>query len=613
MHITRINNTMRCSSEGKKVAASGKAKGDTQICVGKEAGSGRIRPRRRLSALKKIILKENEAKWTELMGPPPPYATDMLLGEQHEDLVKRESTEKSEKSNIRIVRLDGLVNSDDIQDEDEYEETMQNIDGLSEQYGVVQKVQIPFRRESSPSMSCYPAQELAVFVSFSTLLEAEKAKEGLNNRIVGGQPIYACLVGDSGDCNDKHYVPSDIATILVSGVLFLSNDGHVATTCNIREVCESFGSVLHVYNPPILPKISTSTQCLDVIVEYSCTEDAKAAKVGLQDRVVGEGRTLSSTWVYGVWVNGTRKDGVSLSEEDYAMVRDDLESIFETFSSSVVGRFNYFEYNAKSTVINLPKLWFRDASDSASAIKLLSGRMACGGNNIMLVAGGISISSSIVCDDDAPGLHAKATEEERDALKAAAVLYAANKSIAERQAIVPVRYATGVSVPRVSRVLPPSCKAVIPTSSSCDVELNSLIKSMLAKLMEFQERARKLDPSKARGPRRRIVFGLKETKRGLRLGYVKMVVIAHDIDTCGAPGGLDDKVAEIIKLCEEHDIPVVYGLDKRKIGRTLKKSIKVSVVGIYHFDGAEEEMKSILRIVSKVKILTPSTLVISDV
>eukprot|EP01084_Bolivina_argentea_P186095 320825_1 len=603
---------MRRSSEGK-VAASGKAKGNTQICVGKEAGRGRIRPRHRLSALKKIILKENEAKWIELMGTLPPYATDMLLGEQHEDLMQRESNEKSEKSKFHIVRLDGLVNSDDIQDEDEYEEIMQNITVLSEQYGVVVKVQIPFRRESNPSMSCCPAQELAVFVSFSTSLEAEKAKEGLDNRIIGGQPIYACLVGDSGEYDDEHYVPSDIATILVSGVLFLSNDGHVATTCNTREVCESFGSVLHVYNPPILPKTRTSTQCLDVVIEYSCTEDAKAAKVGLQGRVVGKGRTLSSTWVYGVWVDGTRKDGVSLSKEDYAVVRDDLESIFKMFSSSVVGHMNYFEYNAKSTTVNLTKLWFRDASDSASAIKLLSGRMACGGDNIMLVAGGISISSSNVCDDDAPGLHAKATEEECDALKAAAVLYAANKSIVERQAIIPVRYATGVSVPRVSRVLPPSCKAVTSTSPRSDVELNSSIKSMLTKLMEFQERARKLNPSKARGPRRRVVFGLKETERGLRLGYVKMVVMAHDIDACGASGGLDDKVAEIIKLCEEHDIPVIYGLDKRKIGRTLKKSIKVSVVGIYHFDGAEEEMKSILRIVSKIKILTPSPLVISDV
>ncbi len=605
-NVRSINNPMRRSSEGK-VTASGKAKGGTQTRVGKEAGRDRTSPRRRLTALKKTILKENEAKWTELMGPPPQYAPDGLSGEHREDLMQCESNEKSEKSKFRIIRLDGLVNSDDVQDEDEYEEILQNISDLSEQYGVVVKVEIPFHRESSPSMSHCPTHEMSVFVSFSTSLEAVKAKEGMDNRIIGGQQIHACLVGDYGESGDGNCEPSSIATILVSGVLFLSDDGYVATTCNIREVCESFGSVLRVYNPPILPKTSMATQCLEVIIEYSCNEDAKAAKEGLQGYVVGKGRSLSSTWVYGVRVYGTRKDGVSLSEEDCAEVRVEFESIYKAFNSSVIGKTNYVHYNTKSHAVHLAILWFRNASDSASTIKFLTGRMACD-NNIMLVARGISISNSSNVEGDAaddPGLHGKATEEECGVLKAAVLSYAASKSITERQANVPVGYATAVSVPRVSRVLPQTCKPEISTSPISDEELNFLIKSMLLKLMGFQERARKLDPAKARGPRRRVVFGLRETERGLRLGYVKMVIMAHDIESCTSPGGLDDKVTDIIKLCKDCDIPVIYGLNKRKLGRALNKPTKVSVVGIYHFDGAEDEKRSIMRIVSKIDIISP--------
>ncbi len=597
---TRINSMMRHSSSDGKVAVSGKAEDDVLLYLDKETVRGRVRRRHRLSGLKKIILMENEAKWTELMGRPPPYG-DILLHKQHEEFMQRESEEKSASPELNIVRLDGLVNTDDVHDEDEYKETVQNIRDLSEQYGTVHQVLIPFHRDSSnsPMSCCCSPQVLAVFVSFSSSPEAEKAKDGLDKIIIGGQAISASLVGDLGEeYNNEHDLPN-VATILVKGALFLDKNGHMATPCNIREICESFGSVLHVYNPPTLPKTRKSMQCLDVIVEYCCAQDAKAAEVGLQGRLVGEGRALSSAWVHGVWVGGSVKEGVSLSVEDYARVRDDLESIFTAFSSSVIWCMTDLQY-PKGTVslCNLAKLWFLDASDSASAIKLLSGRMTCGGD-VTLVTGGIfSISSSAcsACDYDAPGLHAKATEEECDALRSAAMSYAANKSIHERQANIQERYATGVSVPRVSRVLPPSSNAAVISPPSCDEELNSLIKSLLMKLMKFQERARILDPSKARGSRRRIVFGLKETERGLRLGNVKMVILARDIDACGVPGGLDDKVAQIIKLTEEHDVPIIYGLNKKSIGRALKKNIKVSVVGIYHFNGAEEEKSSILQL-----------------
>jgi selenocysteine insertion sequence-binding protein 2 len=76
-----------------------------------------------------------------------------------------------------------------------------------------------------------------------------------------------------------------------------------------------------------------------------------------------------------------------------------------------------------------------------------------------------------------------------------------------------------------------------------------------------------------------------------------MVVMANNVDQYGA---IDDKLQEIIDLARQEDVPVIFELNKRKLGKAVGKSIKVSVVGIQNADGAHQQFKKLASLASKI-------------
>jgi len=44
---------------------------------------------------------------------------------------------------------------------------------------------------------------------------------------------------------------------------------------------------------------------------------------------------------------------------------------------------------------------------------------------------------------------------------------------------------------------------------------------------------------------------------------------------------------QIIKLCNDYNITMVYALNRKKMGGILRKKVPVSIVGIFSYDGAE--------------------------
>jgi selenocysteine insertion sequence-binding protein 2 len=114
---------------------------------------------------------------------------------------------------------------------------------------------------------------------------------------------------------------------------------------------------------------------------------------------------------------------------------------------------------------------------------------------------------------------------------------------------------------------------------------------MLGELMRLQERSK--DDKNARA-RRRLVMGLREVARGIRAHKVKMVIMANNLDEYGA---LDSKLQEILGMASADEIPILYELNKRKLGKALGKSIKVSVVGIQNADGAHDQFKKLKKMI----------------
>ena len=120
-------------------------------------------------------------------------------------------------------------------------------------------------------------------------------------------------------------------------------------------------------------------------------------------------------------------------------------------------------------------------------------------------------------------------------------------------------------------------------------ELDLKITTMLKVLMDFQEKARKLDSTKARNSRR-LLLGLREVRRSVKTGKAKAVIVATNIDESKTEGGLNDKISEILTFAKENDIPVLYSMTMRRLGKSVRKP-KTSCVSVLSGDGAHSELK----------------------
>ena len=52
-------------------------------------------------------------------------------------------------------------------------------------------------------------------------------------------------------------------------------------------------------------------------------------------------------------------------------------------------------------------------------------------------------------------------------------------------------------------------------------------------------------------------------------------------------GGLDEALNIILDLCNEQEVPFVFALGRRALGRACAKLVPVSVVGVFSYEGSE--------------------------
>lgn len=134
-----------------------------------------------------------------------------------------------------------------------------------------------------------------------------------------------------------------------------------------------------------------------------------------------------------------------------------------------------------------------------------------------------------------------------------------------------------------------------------DRQLDELCIQLLITLKRFQDRKRQQlqsNPERARR-KRRYVHGIREVTKHLRLKRLKCVLIAPDCQAIQSEGGLNDALTQIIDLCKEQTIPYVFTLNRQKLGRCLRKTTRVSTVGIFDYSGADEIYKQIVDITNE--------------
>ncbi|XP_032326680.1 selenocysteine insertion sequence-binding protein 2 isoform X6 [Camelus ferus] len=126
-------------------------------------------------------------------------------------------------------------------------------------------------------------------------------------------------------------------------------------------------------------------------------------------------------------------------------------------------------------------------------------------------------------------------------------------------------------------------------------EVDACVTGLLKELVRFQDRTHQKDPVKAKA-RRRLVLGLREVLKHLKLRKLKCVIISPNCEKIQSKGGLDDTLHTIIDHACEQNIPFVFALNRKALGRSLNKAVPVSVVGIFSYDGAQDQFHKMVEL-----------------
>uniref|UniRef100_A0A8C7BC98 SECIS binding protein 2 n=1 Tax=Neovison vison TaxID=452646 RepID=A0A8C7BC98_NEOVI len=126
-------------------------------------------------------------------------------------------------------------------------------------------------------------------------------------------------------------------------------------------------------------------------------------------------------------------------------------------------------------------------------------------------------------------------------------------------------------------------------------EVDACVSELLRELVRFQDRTYQKDPVKAK-TKRRLVLGLREVLKHLRLRKLKCVIISPNCEKIQSKGGLDDTLHTIIDCACEQSIPFVFALNRKALGRSLNKAVPVSAVGIFSYDGAQDQFHRMVEL-----------------
>ncbi|XP_049813527.1 uro-adherence factor A isoform X1 [Schistocerca nitens] len=124
-------------------------------------------------------------------------------------------------------------------------------------------------------------------------------------------------------------------------------------------------------------------------------------------------------------------------------------------------------------------------------------------------------------------------------------------------------------------------------------EINSSVTTLLQDVVKFHDRQFERDPVKANA-RRRHVSGLREVLKYLNLKRLKLIIIAPDMELIEGKGGICDIVEQLKEGARKQEIPYVFALQRRSLGKITFKKVPVSCIGIINYDGTEKNFHSLV-------------------
>ena len=124
---------------------------------------------------------------------------------------------------------------------------------------------------------------------------------------------------------------------------------------------------------------------------------------------------------------------------------------------------------------------------------------------------------------------------------------------------------------------------------------------LLNEIVRFQDRMYHKNPAKARA-KRRFVIGIREVTKHLHMNKLKCVILAPNCEKIQSKGGLDEAINLIIQTAIEKNVPFLFALGRKLLGKAINKLVPVSVVGIFDYAGAEEHFRRLVDLANNAKL-----------
>lgn len=102
--------------------------------------------------------------------------------------------------------------------------------------------------------------------------------------------------------------------------------------------------------------------------------------------------------------------------------------------------------------------------------------------------------------------------------------------------------------------------------------------------------------------KKRYLIGMLEVLKNLKIGGIKMVILATDLEKVEQEKGTDEVINVIAQTCRKMEVPLVYAFDRNRLGCLAKnKGQKVSCVGVCNFQGANEIYGKLVELTNELR------------
>ena len=145
-------------------------------------------------------------------------------------------------------------------------------------------------------------------------------------------------------------------------------------------------------------------------------------------------------------------------------------------------------------------------------------------------------------------------------------------------------------------------KHAVPKASDIPIataEIDALVQQFLNAISTFQKRADEKERENEKAgdenivkKRKRYAMGIKQCTTMAKTGRAVLVVLAPNTETAEV---IDDKLETLIQHCRDREIPILYALSKRRLGKAINATIKQSVVAVSQPDGCYDIFKKIIK------------------